>query len=52
VRQWSGIFDVGDRLANGDAFDAGDRNDVAEFGLSDVRPLRPENENSLVIRVV
>ncbi len=41
VRQRRRIFDVGDGLADGDAFHAGHRDDVAEFGLGDVGALQP-----------
>ena len=38
-RQRRGIFDVGDGLADGDAGDAGDGDDVADLGLLDVGAL-------------
>ena len=47
VRQRRGIFGVGDGLADGDAFDAGDGHDIAEFGFGDVGALEPGERKQL-----
>ncbi len=41
VRQRGGIFGAGDGLADGDAGDSRDRNDVAQFGFRNVDALQP-----------
>jgi len=40
VRQWRGVLRVGDGLADGDAFDPGYGDYVAERGLGDVGSLQ------------